>query len=103
MNPSLAKALLALIPVSVLFAWSVGVLLQERNCGALFQLLGTVCFLVVVLTHVFEALHLFPLMRWGRPDSIGHYLDLTTALLAIILLPLSYFVRRRSRQSSRSL
>jgi hypothetical protein len=37
--------------------------------------------LVVVLTHVAEALHLFPAMGWGEPDSAGHYVDLASAVL----------------------
>ena len=29
--------------------------------------------MIVVLTHVAEALHLFPSMRWGDEQSVGHY------------------------------
>ena len=35
------------------------------------QLVGAGCLVIVVLAHVFEALHLFPLMRWGQEQSIG--------------------------------
>src|SRR2546428_9038583 len=98
MNPPLVKALLALILASALFVWSVWVSSKNGSRGPLLQLLGTGCLLVVILTHVFEALHLFPIMRWGEPHSIGHYLDLSSAVLAIVLLPASHFVRKRRKQ-----
>lgn len=47
---------------------------------------GSVCLAVVVLTHVAEALHLFPGMGWGLPNSPGHYLDLCSAIGAATLL-----------------
>jgi len=40
----------------------------------------------VTLTHVFEALHLVPAAGWGKPDSVGHYIDLTAALVGGILV-----------------
>jgi hypothetical protein len=52
----------------------------------LLQLLGLICLTVVVLTHVAERLELFPSMGWGQPDSIGHYLDLVSAILGCVLL-----------------
>jgi hypothetical protein len=50
------------------------------------QLFGAACLIIVVLTHVAEALHLFPGMGWGQPDSPGHYLDLASAILGCTLL-----------------
>jgi hypothetical protein len=50
---------------------------------------------VVVLTHVCEALHLLPWMRWGEPDSAGHYLDLSSAALGLTLLTAGYVLDRR--------
>jgi hypothetical protein len=52
------------------------------------QLFGSACLVIVVLTHVAEAFHLFPAMGWGQPDSAGHYVDLVSAILGCILLPL---------------
>jgi hypothetical protein len=52
---------------------------------------------LVVLTHVAEALGLFPAMRWGAPDSVGHYLDLASAVLGVTLLPVGYLGARRGR------
>jgi hypothetical protein len=52
------------------------------------QLVGAGCLVVVVLTHVAETLKLFPVMGWGLPTSPGHYLDLVSAVLGCVLLPL---------------
>jgi hypothetical protein len=52
----------------------------------LLQLLGLICLTVGVLTHVAERFGLFPSMGWGQPDSIGHYLDLVSAILGCVLL-----------------
>lgn len=49
-------------------------------------LAGAICLTLVVLTHVAEHFHLVPIMGWGLPDSPGHYLDLISAILGIVLL-----------------
>ena len=54
--------------------------------GHCLLLLGFVCLAIVVLTHVAEELHMLPGMGWGLPDSPGHYLDFTSAVLACALL-----------------
>jgi hypothetical protein len=41
---------------------------------------------IVVLTHVAEHWRILPGMGWGLPDSPGHYLDLTSAVLGVGLL-----------------
>jgi hypothetical protein len=48
------------------------------------------CLIIVVLTHVAEAFHIFTAMGWGLPNSAGHYLDLFSAILAATLLPLGF-------------
>ena len=45
---------------------------------------------MVVLTHVAETLHVFPWMHWGVEQSVGHYLDLGSAVLGLTLFPLGY-------------
>jgi hypothetical protein len=47
---------------------------------------------VVVLAHISEALHLFPWMHWGLEHSAGHYLDFSSAVLALTLFPLGYLL-----------
>ena len=58
----------------------------------LLLLFGLTCLIVVVLTHVAEALHIFPSMGWGLPDSAGHYLDLVSAILGCVLLSLGFLI-----------
>ena len=60
-------------------------------------LAGGVCLLVVLLTHVAEALQILPWMGWGLPDSPGHYLDLGSAVAAAALLPAACITRRLSK------
>jgi len=83
-------ALAALVPVSVLLAGSAVLFSRGKTAWSLLQLLGAGCLMVVVLTHVSEALHLFPWMHWGLEHSAGHYLDLGSAVLGLTLFPFGY-------------
>jgi hypothetical protein len=80
MNITLVKAVVASIPVSILLAWSAAVFSKSRTLGSTVQLFGALCLCVVVLTHLLEALHLFPFMGCGGQHSAGHYLDLASAI-----------------------
>jgi|SRR5215470_12426798 len=93
MNILLFKAIIALMPVSLLLSGSVIMCLRRRTSYQFIQLLGAGCLVVVVLTHVCEALHLFPGMHWGLVHSAGHYLDLTAALLGAALFPVGYLLQ----------
>jgi hypothetical protein len=77
MNATLSKALVALVPAGILFVGSVVLFLRERTLGSFLQLLGAGCLVMVVLTHLCEALHLFPWMRWGQ----AHYHSVLSALV----------------------
>jgi hypothetical protein len=90
MNVTLLKALFLLVPVGLLFAWLVVLFLRRKTLCSFLQLLGAGCLLLVVLTHVFEALALFSWMHWGSPDSVGHYLDFWSAVLGVVLLSVGY-------------
>ena len=91
---------LALIVVGVsactALAASVVLLTREKTAGALLQLLGAGFLIVMFLSHVAEALQLAPWMGWGLANSVGHWLDLSSAIAGLTLLPLGYFVRRRA-------
>ncbi len=76
MNATLLKALAALLPACVLFFGAMLLFVRGKSVDAFLQLFGAACLVVVILTHVCEALHLFPSMRWGLEHSMGHYLDL---------------------------
>jgi hypothetical protein len=103
MNATLIKALVALAPVSLVLSWSMITLCRKRTISSFLQLLGAGFMVAVVLAHICEALHLFPFMRWGEQASIGHYLDLFSATLGLILFPLGYvFARREISKRSRA-
>ena len=80
--------------VGVLFLGSVVSFVRERSRWRSVQLFGSLCLVVVVLTHVAEELHVFPGMGWGLPNSPGHYLDLYSTIIGLILLPLGYVLAR---------
>ena len=75
MNATLQIALLALVPVCMLFAGSAVLFFSAKTVASFLQLFGAGCLVIVVLAHLSEAFRLFPWMNLGRPHSIGHYLD----------------------------
>src|SRR5947209_11471324 len=92
MNITLLKVLVALVPACMLFSGSLFFFCREKAVCSFLQLIGTGCLVVVVLTHVSEALHLFPLMHWGIEHSAGHYLDFWSAVLTLTLFPIGYLL-----------
>ena len=90
MNATLLKALVALVPVGMLFLGSAILVSKRKGPASVLQLVGAGSLVVVVLTHIFEALHLLLWMRWGAENSPGHYVDLCSALLGVTLFPLGY-------------
>ena len=56
MNATLIKALVVLVPGAMLLARSIVLFRRERTLYPLLQLVGAASSVVVVLTHVFEAL-----------------------------------------------
>jgi len=99
-NITLIKALVGLVLVAILLSWSVTVFFKRQSVGSSLQLLGAACLGVVVLTHIAEALRLFASMGWGEKHSIGHYIDLSSAVLGIALLPLGYLLDARAKRTS---
>ena len=85
---------MALAPLCLLFAWSLVAFLKGKTVCAFVQVFGAGCLVIVVLTHVCEALHLLPFMQWGSPQSMGHYLDFSSAMLGLMLFPLGYLCTR---------
>jgi hypothetical protein len=92
MNVTLLKALVALVPACMLFSGSIVLFSKTKTACSFLQFLGAGCLVVVVLTHVFEALHLLPWMHWGLEHSAGHYLDLSSAVLGLTLFPTGYLL-----------
>src|SRR5579859_1264417 len=98
MNVTLLKAVVLLVPAGLLFSYSL-VLFRRKLPWSALQLIGATCLVIVVLTHVCEALRLFSWMGWGAEHSAGHYLDLSSAVLGLTLFPagylISFFAKRR--------
>ena len=99
-NTASLKALIGLVPASILLIASVALFLREKTFACFLQLIGAACLIVVVLTHVFEAFHLFPSMHWGRERGIGHYVDLWSAVLGVSLFPAGYLLHSLTRRRS---
>ena len=53
-------------------------------------MIGSAGLMTVVGAHIAEAFHLVPWMGWGLEDSAGHYLDLGSAFVGLILFPIGY-------------
>jgi hypothetical protein len=94
------KALIALVRATMLFSGSVILFCDKKTIPTLLQLLGAACLLVVVLTHGFEAFHMFPRMNWGRDKSIGHYLDFWSAVIGLSLFPAGYLLNSLTKRHS---
>lgn len=98
MSATLIKSLVALVPSSMLFSGSIILFSKTKDVGSILQLLGAGCLIVVILTHVAEALQLFPFMHWGQEHSVGHYLDLGSAVLGLVLLPIGYLLHALTKR-----
>lgn len=98
MHVTILKALVALLPAGALFSGSVVLFCRGKNVSSFLQQIGAGCLVVVVLTHIFEALHVFSWMQWGLEHSVGHYLDLFSAVLGITLFPAGYLLHTLTKR-----
>jgi hypothetical protein len=78
------------IATCMLFCGSIILFFKGKTVSSFLQLIGAGFLMLVVLTHVYEALHLFPWMHWGLRHSVGHYVDLWSAVLGLTLFPVGY-------------
>ena len=86
MSATVAKSLIAFPPACPLLCGAAVLLRNRKTASSSLQLLGASCLVMVVLTHVFEALH-------------GHYLDFCSALLGLTLFPIGYLVDALARRT----
>lgn len=93
MTGTLTRALIALVPASLLLIRAVRIFIRGKTLGSLLQLLATGFLIAVIFTHLCEGLHWFAQMRWGEPHSIGHYVDLASAILAVALFAAGYLLQ----------
>jgi hypothetical protein len=71
MNITLLKALVALLPVSMVLAVAVTMFSRRRTLSSLLPLIGAACPMSVVITHICEALELFPSIHWASHKVSG--------------------------------
>jgi len=100
MNATLIKALIASVAVLILLRAAAALYGRTRAVSALLQVASATCLMVVVLAHVCEALNLFPSMAWGARGSVGHYLDLASAVLGVTLLVVGYLIYALSKRKA---
>lgn len=99
MTATLAKSLIAFLPACMLLFGAAVLFHRGKAVGCLLQVIGAGCLVVVILTHLCEALHLFPWMQWGSEHSVGHYLDLSSAVLGLTLFPIGYLLHVLKRHA----
>ena len=92
------KTLTALAPASILLVCSAVSFFKERTFSSFLQLFSAGCLVVMVFTHIFEAFRAFPSMHFGREHSVGHYLDLASALLGLTLFSVGYLFHALAKQ-----
>jgi len=93
MKSQVTLTLVALLPACTLFVGSVVLFSTEKTLPSLLQVLGAGCLVIVVLAHICEALRLIPSLEWGRERSVGHYLDLGSAVICLTSFPLGYLLQ----------
>jgi Mn2+/Fe2+ NRAMP family transporter len=89
---ALLRSLTVFVPVSMMFVGAAVGYARRKGTAACLQLLGATGLVLVVVLHVFEAVHALPWMGWGRQHSAGHYLDVASALIGGTLFPLGYLL-----------
>jgi len=93
MTSALVRSLVALVPTGMLLCGAAVLFVREKSVYSFLQLTGTGSLAVVALSHIAEALHLFPSMHWGLEHSAGHYVDLWSAILGLTLFPIGYLLQ----------
>jgi hypothetical protein len=92
MNAASLKSLFALVPGCLLLLGSGIKFGGAKTLASGMQLVGASAIVLVVLTHICEAQHLFPSMHWGMEHSAGHYLDLVSAFIGLAFFPAGYLL-----------
>ncbi|HEV2331974.1 MAG TPA: hypothetical protein VGV16_02330 [Gammaproteobacteria bacterium] len=88
----LMEALAVLLLTGLLFSAAVVLFVRARGAATTLQLAGSGCLVLVAVFHIFEALGALPRMGWGQEGSIGHYLDVSCAVLGLFLFSIGYLL-----------
>jgi len=102
MDAMLLKSIVACGPIGLLLIGSIVFFSRGINLSSVLQIAGAASLMVVVIAHICEALHVLSWMRWGEERSVGHYLDLTGAILGFTLFPLGYLLQAVGKGGSQS-
>lgn len=100
MRAGLLRVLVVMVPVGILFLASTIMFAREKRAWSLLQLLGACGVVIVLLAHLCEELQIFVGMQWGQEHGAGHYLDLSGAILGLVLFPLGYLLHALSMRGS---
>jgi succinate dehydrogenase/fumarate reductase cytochrome b subunit len=93
MDVTLFESIAACVPIGMLLIGSIITCWRGTSVSSIMQVAGAACLMIVVVTHLCEALRLFPWMGWGEERSIGHYLDLVAAIFGVTLFSLGYLLQ----------
>ena len=92
MNGTLIRALIAFVPISMLLSGAMVLFARDKTAGSLLQLFGAASLALVVLIHICEALHWFSSAQWGFEHSLGHYIDLSAAVVGVASFSVGYLL-----------
>ena len=89
-----------LVAAVFIFFGSIALYSRKKTAPCLLQLFGAGFILVVVLVHMCEQVNWFPWMNWGARDSVGHYLNLASAVLGVGFFSIGYLLHALDSQSN---
>jgi hypothetical protein len=101
MDVKIVQTLITLVPACALLAGALVLFFKGKTVCTFLQVVGAGWLVVIVLTHICEALHLFPSMGWGQKNSVGHYLNVCAAVLALALFPAGYLIHAITNRRSK--
>ena len=96
MTPTLTKAVLDLLVMGGVGVFAGRAFVRTGAIASLLELIGAAGWAMLGITHLCEALYIFPTMQWGVEGSPGHYLNLTSFAVGL-LLPLGFVLARGQR------
>lgn len=94
MNSTLGRAIVGFAFIGPFGWWSIRRAFRSASVATRLQAIGAIGLLVVIGAHLCEALGWLGSMGWGRPNTVGHYLDLAGAVLGVTLAPVGYLLSR---------
>ncbi len=97
MNPTLAKAVVALVLMGSVCVVTGSAFLRTRAIGSLLELLGAAGLAMLGVTDLCGGLHILSWMRWEIEGGPGHYLNVASLVTGLLLLPTGYVLTKFAR------